>query len=127
LEGGGLSWIQRRPIGIAHGILLPVIVGRILLSALAHIGQEEESAASVAFQRGAGYLDAADKDCLISLFALAVIRALASDPSRAEPTSESTLQNLCLSVSICGFVPPGQSLAVFRQFASSSSSTRTNS
>ena len=56
----GDTRLNMRLIGIAHGILLPVIVGRVLLSALAHIGQEEEFAASVAFQRGAGYLDAAE-------------------------------------------------------------------
>jgi Zn-dependent protease with chaperone function len=32
----------------------------VLLSALAHIGQEDESAEAAAFQRGAGYLDAPD-------------------------------------------------------------------
>jgi len=47
--------------GACYSSLKPLLAEcSVLLSALAHIGQPEESAVSVAFQRGAGYLDAAE-------------------------------------------------------------------
>jgi hypothetical protein len=47
--------------GARYSSLKPLLTEcSVLLSALAHIGQEEESAVSVAFQRGAGFLDAAE-------------------------------------------------------------------